>query len=470
MRSLVAVALLGTGCAQLLSIDETTGPSAAIELERVSVGSTVTRGALALQTAPTFLVAGRSVAGTPGAAGVWTAGGAAASEVVYTAPDVPTPYQHALAMIAPRMKASFVAFEHPASMPAPSSAQLALDVQLPSAVAAGQAFKVIAVGAWTQHDLTGAEVPAPGAAALQATLPYSAFTGVTASPPARITHDDSVVVARYDGAALAAQLVVTPFDQSDATSTLSGTMLAVTPDTPVSATIDAATVVTRYGGIKPAVSAPQLGWQIVAAPGHDVGAAAGVRLIAGGIGATDTMFSSTFANPFLQLGWKPILAYTTSASRTYTLGGATVTLGASLTTLTDPTTGSTLDLPAALPTSIAVGGMAMTADGMLLAVDPTGPVDIAITADTTSSTWYSAEIDELAVVGSTATQTPVIAVSAPGATLTLPPNTLRRGHTYAVVARCFAGGYPNAGSGDLQTIALPLSSGSATSGVFTIAP
>jgi len=144
-----------------------------------------------------------------------------------------------------------------------------------------------------------------------------------------------------------------------------------------------------------------------------------------------------------------------------------VTLGGALTTLTDPAAAMTLDLPAALPTSIAVGGTALTADGMTLAIDPTGPIDVAITADNGSSTGTARGrrargrgIDRDADschLGLRAERDPHAAAQ----------HAAPRPH----VRRCCSLPHrrlPDAASGDLQTVALPLSSGSATSGVFTI--
>jgi len=113
---------------------------------------------------------------------------------------------------------------------------------------------------------------------------------------------------------------VPAFDQSEATNTLAGAMLMVTPDTPVSATIDAATVVTRYRAIQPPVAArSSRGRSSLRRPRHR----------RPGRRTPDLCehrrhrhaFSAMFSDPFTQLGWKPILSYTATSSRTYTLGG-----------------------------------------------------------------------------------------------------------------------------------------------------
>jgi len=198
MRWLAALAMFGTGCAQLVSIDDTSGPGAELELERVSVGSTVMHEPLALQTAPTFVISDRSgvhtVTGTPGAAGVWTTVSVGATEVVYTAPDVPTPYQHALAVVATKLRASFVAFEHPDPQPAPPTSQLALDVQLPSVYGPGQTFKVIAGRRMDAARPRRAGATATGAARCRERFRTRRSPASPPARPPRLTHDDTVVV------------------------------------------------------------------------------------------------------------------------------------------------------------------------------------------------------------------------------------------------------------------------------------
>ncbi|HUJ60779.1 MAG TPA: hypothetical protein VLX92_19890 [Kofleriaceae bacterium] len=470
MRGTLAL-LLATGCAQLLGIDETSGPkgAASLALDRVSVGATVVTAPLDLAAPPEFVLGdGSEVAGAAGEAGTWTTTSSGTAAMIYTAPDLPMPYQHDLALGA-AVQGNFIAFEHPDPRPAPG-ASIVLAVTLPGVYAAGESFEIAAIGAWTQHVLAGGELPTLGASQLSASIPYTSFTATTSSPPARIAMADAVLVLRYDGAALSGVFIAPPFDQSDTSDTLSGTMIAVTADTQLSAMIDPTTVATRFDAVVPAGSTPGLAWQLAAAPGYAAGVTTGVTLLSGAPAMTDTTFSGSYANPLATLGWKPALTYVASASRTVTLGGATVALGTELAMVVDPGAGLVLDLPAGLPTMTSLAGMPLTSDGMTLSVDPGQPLPVAITADKPDATLYHALVEELAVVGTSATQTPVIDLVGTSPMLTLPPNVLQRGHTYAIVASCVQGGYPNAGSGDLRTFALPLAIGSATSAAFTIAP
>jgi hypothetical protein len=262
---------------------------------------------------------------------------------------------------------------------------------------------------------------------------------------------------------------VAPFDQSDVTDTISGSMNPITADTPFDAAIDPAGLATRLGAARPAAtSAPGVAWSVSAAPGYSVGATAGVLLAAAPVAMTDTTFSASFGNPFAMQHWQPMLTYFGVAARAFTTGGAMVTLTSSLVAIVDPARGIQLKTVAAgLPTAIALAGTALASDGMTVSVDPTQAIAIDITADAASA-LYLAELDEIAVVGTSATRTPVVSVAGPATHLVLPPSVMQHGHTYVIVATCIGGGFANAASGDFQTFTLPVARGAATSGVFTL--
>lgn len=465
-----ALALVSTGCAQLFGLSDTSSSGrATLELRRVSIGATVVTGPLDLGTAvPTFEGATGNLPGMMTAPGTWSAGISGATGVVYTAPDLPTPFQHALELGTQITSADFVVLEHPNPKPAPASSWM-VDVTLPAPYAAGETLEILAIGAWTHHVLAGAELPAPGAPAISTTIPNASFVASAAGKPARITMQDQVVVVRYTAGLLSGAFIVPMLDQTDGSDPITGTMVAAAPDTPFDATISPTTVAGRFAAVHPASSGLAQSWFVVASPGHAQGVAAGVTLDGGAIAMADTSFSASVANPFAQLDWKPLLGYTTSETRTFMLGGAALGLTSSLTTIAAPAPGLVLDLPAGLATSVALGGTALDTDGMTVTVDPTKPVTVDITADRPNNTAYQVTLDEIAVVGASVTQTPVIAVTGTTPHLTLPANVVQRGHTYTLVAACVTG-YPNAASGDLQTVALPMTSSSVPSGVFTIAP
>src|SRR5262249_46129313 len=149
---------------------------------------------------------------------------------------------------------------------------------LSGAYAAGESIQVVVIGAWTGHVLAGTELPAVGTSAIAATIPYSAFLPLTASPAASITTDDVVVVASYTGSTLAGQLIVPPFAQSTSTDTLTGTMSPVTPTTPFDAHIDVAAAGARLTALPLPGSGLASSWQLIAAPGHALGILAGIAL------------------------------------------------------------------------------------------------------------------------------------------------------------------------------------------------
>ncbi|MGE5181476.1 MAG: hypothetical protein ACM31C_05420 [Acidobacteriota bacterium] len=471
----IAVALAcSAGCAQLFGIEETSsGASSTLELQRVSVGAMVATAPLDLAAAPSFLDATgtTAVTATSTAAGQWSAPVAMPLAAVYTAPDLPMPFQHALELGVATQRASFVAFEHPSPQPAPASTVM-VNVTLPGAYASEQTLQVLAVGAWTSHLLAGAELPAVGTAAIATTIPYASFQPVTASPAARITAQDVVVVLRYTGPTLTGQLIVPAFDQSTTSDTIMGTMAAVTPAAPFDAMIDPATAATRLAATMPASTTPAFRWELDAMPGYSAGALLGVRLDGASLAMTDTSIAKTYANPFLAQGWGAVLTYEASASRTYMIGTTPVALAASLAMyVADPQPGLVLDLPAALPKAIALAGQPLAMDGMTVTLDPTQPADVEVTIDNASaSSVYAVTLEEIALVGGTLMRTPVVDVAATGSHLVLPPNVLQPGHTYTLIASCVAGGYPNAASGDVQTFSLPASVGTASSAVFTVSP
>jgi hypothetical protein len=184
----------------------------------------------------------------------------------------------------------------------------------------------------------------------------------------------------------------------------------------------------------------------------------------------DTMFSSMFADPFATLGWQPILIYSAVSSRSFTVGGSTVTLSDVLTTYSDPAPGLTFDFPAGLPSSITLANTALATDGMTVSLDPSMTSPVGVTCDHPDVTYYEAALEEITVVGAAVTTTPVINLISTSSPLSIPADIMQRGHTYTVVAICGAGGYTGAAAGDFVTSSLPASIGQTTSAVFTVAP
>ncbi len=472
-RGLLLAALPLAGCAQLFGIDNTTGPGtgsgATLSIQRVSIGAAINKAPqdLSMQTASflvgdaTSLVPTTAVVSAPG---VWSADVADTPPVLFTLPDLPMGAQHLWALPSRAMKGNLIAFEHPNStMPSATSA-LSLNVTIPAY--AGEKLQVYAVGAWMEHVLAGAELPAANATTIATTIPYSMFTPATGSPAARITLADVVLVLRYTGATLAGVLQATPFDQTDGTDNIGGTMVAVTADKTLSIPLPT-DLTTRYQAVRPAVGAPASSWNVTAAPGESLGLATGVSLLSGAPAATDTMVTGMFGDPFDSLGWPAVFSLSTSASRTYTLNTIPVTLSASLSVKVDASA-TTAPLDAGLPNTILVGTTMLNSDGQMLTVDQTTPVAVSFLSDKSMNTLYTANIYELVVNGMAIDRNLVIAATSTTPSFLFPAGTLQSGHTYVINAACFQGGFPNAAMGDLQTSSLPMAHGALDSAVFTV--
>src|SRR3984885_5507734 len=392
IKHIVVIALAGSGCAQVLGIDDTTGSGSAatLELQRASIGTSIVMAPLDLATAPTFFGAAEpdGLAATQPAPGTWGTALTDATDVVYTAPDLPLPFEHDFVIASSKTQANFLAFEYPSPQPAPASV-LMPDVTLHDAYAATQTIEVAAIGAWTQYTLSGTDLPMAGATSIAAMLPYASFTAITASPPAQITMQDTLLVLRYTGTNLTGVFQVPSFDQTDGTDPVMGAMNAVVPGTLFDATIDPTTLGTRFDALKPSDSGLTMSWRLDASPGYTVGATTGVQLGGAAIGPTDQTFSSSYTNPFDSLQWQPMLSYSASETRNVVLGGATATLQASMLSIVDPASGLILDSPAGLPTMITIDQTPLTTDAMTVTLDPTTPLEVDFMSDVATSTFYA---------------------------------------------------------------------------------
>ncbi len=465
-----AIAIVCSGCAQLAGIKDTTGPSGQISLslDRSYVGAAIVTQPLDLAMPPVVILPSSTVTMTAGAPGQWSARASSAQGVLYTGTDLPTAYQHELDLGATQ-RATEIVYGDPGAQPPPANAMLMLNVTLPGTYAATQTLEVLAVGTWAQHALGPGEVPALGASTSTPTLAYSSFLPMTnQSPLVAITMADQVLVLRYTGQTLTGQLIVPPFDQTGM-DPITGTMAAVTPNTPFDATIDPMAVATRLGTVQPAGSAFASSWRLDASPGYALGTTLGVELDGASLVQTQTSIATSYANPFASLKWKPILTYTCSSSRTFMVGSTQVTFASTMTQQVDPASGLKLDLPVALPQSVSLAGTPLATDGMTATVDPTTPLDVSVTTDGMPADVYALGLIDLVSSGSTVMTVPVIQLYSLGTDFTLPPNVLQAGHTYVLRAGALAGGNTNAATGDLETFTFPASYGIATSGVFTVA-
>lgn len=500
MRVVMAALVASAGCAQVLGLDETSGLDAnadlaSLQIQRVSLGATVVRSPQDLSSqAAVFLQdngAGGFVA-VPGTLGgdaldTFTADVPGTPPVAFTLPDtsIDTKITNRLwALPARQQRGLLVVSEHPGATPPVATSQLGVMATLPSAYVASESFYVQAVGAWSQFPLGPTNLPAPatGATAITTTIPYDTFTPMTASPIARITSADVVLLLRYAGNRLTGVLQA-QFDQTDGTDPLSGTMAAVPATEPLTATLAPATFSTRFSAVRPAVSGLGLTWRITAAPGWSIASDQGVVLHDGTLTPMDTMVSEMFSNPFESLDWRSVFTFSALSTRThmFTQGTTTVpvSLEARLRTLAAvaPATPIPVDMPCGLPTTIRANLVMLATDGMTLPVAPDAPVSVEVLVDRPSNTLYQMIVVELGIstTGTTSgvtrkTVLELLTTSGPtgSATFTIPPGVLAVGTSYYVKVRAFQGGFTEAASGDLQTVSLPFSVGSFDSAVFTV--
>jgi hypothetical protein len=475
-RGFVVGMLALTGCAQLFGIDETTSPGAGsgvtLSIDRVSIGATVAHAPQDLTNQTAQFLVGDATSLVPNSA-VISAPGTWSSDIPtgtpfaqFTLPDFPMGATHLWELPSRAMKGSLVALEHPNAAAPADTSQIALNVtNLPPYN--GELLRVYSVGTWMFHNLAGAEVPALMATSVAATIPYNMFSPVSSAvTPTKITASDVVLLLEYTGSALTGVLQATPFDQTDATDTISGAMTAVTNDKTLTVPLPT-DLVTRYSGVRPAVGTPGISWSIAAAPGAMVGNSVGPQLLAGSPAMGDTMISTMYGDPFESLGWPAIFTLNTSATRTFTLNAVAITLSASLTKFSDAAMNDG-ELAAGLPTVILVGTTQLNSDGQMVTVDPLAPVTVSFLADKPTNTLYVADVYELVVNGAAIDRNLVTSAVATDPSFVFPAGTLKTGHTYVIRAACYLGGHTAAASGDLQTNSFPIARGLLDSGVFTV--
>jgi hypothetical protein len=480
MRFLPCGLVLLAGCAQLFGLDDTKAASgASLQLQRVSIGSSVVTSPLDLSSQmatfwvpatgdPSILVATPAV---QSATDTWTADVQGVPFDLFTLPDLPKPLQHLWELPVANVKGAFNVFEHPNPTPPPANATEMLSVTLPSAAAVGESYYVEVIGAWTYHALAGAEIPVPPAMTISTSVPYASFAPMTPSPPARIAAEDTVVVLRFTGATLSG-VYQTAFDQSDTMDAISGTMVAVTADQKVQAPIDPNALATRYTAARPAVASLALSWVVSAAPGASVGAATGTQLAAGGIMMTDTMVLGLYGNPFESLGWPALFTVSSSESRTFMFNGMPITLGANTRLVADAASTTMVDFAAPMPEQVDLDDNQLTVDGQSVTLDPSMPHTIKMLTENRPASVYALDLVELSATmpGGQSSETTVLHSLSSQPTFTIPPSILQSGHTYIPVVTTVASDYSGAASGDLTVRTLPAASATFTGGVFTVGP
>jgi hypothetical protein len=486
MRCLPALLLLAaSGCAQILGIDETSSPNVdpsrvSLTMQRWSIGASVVKNPQDLSAEMAdFLVddGAGSYAKLPGERTTVDMFSAAlptgTPPVLFSLPDLPTPYLRLWAQPARDRRGVFAAFEHPNPEPPLPSSAFMLTASLPSPYVGNESFRIEAIGAWMAGNVAPNQLADGLSTTITATVPYTSFGRLTNSPAARITSADTVVLERYVGNQLTGVYQLPPFDQTDGTDPINATVSPVPANLPLTAMIMPATYTQRYSAVRPAVTGLAQSWSVNAAPGWSIGSSAGPRLHAGVAAMTDTMVSTMFGNPFDGSGWRSLFQFSTSASRTHMFQGMfALGLSASMYTVTEPGTSTLmLDLPAGLPINIRANQIPLSIDGMMVTLDLSKPVEVDAITDKPNSTLYLVTLYEVALTAdSMGVERKIVvdALTTGEPKLRLPPDLFQVGHSYYFDFRTMQGGFTNAATGDLQTLVLPYSVSRADSAVFQV--
>ena len=480
---LSALLVGATGCAQIFGINNTTSPDVGpsevtAQLQRVSIGATVVKTPydLSKQTGKFLVENGAGdlmqvpamVLGTDTFAATIPTG---TPPVLFTLPDAPIPYLRLWSAPSRVQKGNFLAYEHALAADPSATAAITVSVNLPTPYMASEALRVEVIGAWTGHTLAGAELPAAAATAINTTIMYSLFPSFVGAAPKKISTDDVVLVERYLGNQLTGYYKPPPFMQSES-DTISGDMMAVTPDQPLSAAVTPMAYTQRFAAVRPAVTGGGTSWALTAAPGYAYAASAGVKLHAGAVAATDTMINTMYANPFDSLGWHPLVFISSAQARTFSFSGVMTSLGANMYTAAEAGTGLTFDMPAGLPITMRVNQMPLTIDGAMLPLDLTMPVEFDAQFDRTNNSAYQMTLWEMVLSADMmrVENHPIVDAITSGDSpkFRLPPELLMVDHYYFVTFRSMKGGLTGAATGDLQTVTLPISVAAADSAVFKV--
>jgi hypothetical protein len=494
MRRLPALLpIAACGCAQLFGIDETSGPNVdplrvSLSMQRYSVGASVSKNPLDMSMQSAEFLVDDGAGGFTRLPGELTGTDTYSAElptgtppVLYTLPDLPTPHKHMFATPNRDHRGVFAVFEHPNPAPPLPSSSIRLMATLPSAYASNESFRIEAIGAWMARGLASMELPAPDMmqTAINTTLPYTSFVRTTASPAARITSQDVVVLLRYVGNLLTGVYQVPPFDQTDGMDMITANLLVVPANKPLSAMATPAAYEQRFTAVRPSVTGLSQGWLVNAAPGWSIGASSGPRLHAGSITPpmmppqpATAMVTTNFGNPFESLDWRSVFLFTVTASRTYMfMGTLALGLSAQLYMVTEPTGTVTLDMPAGLPINIRANQVPLSLDGMMVMLDLTKPVEVDAITDRPNATFYLVALIEVApsMDGMSATRTVLLDVATTGEPkVQIPPELFQVGHYYYFDVRSVQGGFTNAAMGDFVTYKLPYSVSRADSAVFQV--
>ncbi len=481
---LFVASLSAAGCAQVFGLDETSAipdPGVTLKMTRVAVGATVVTEPMNLATSSaTFLVTDgaepsglRKLPANLLPPDTWQVDlPEGASNAIRYSFDGEAFVRH-LVLPAKATQQSHVFLGKPRNDPAPAAAQISFSASsfTPAFTAQDQLFW-FAAGAWSQRQLTGAELPGAGATTWSSpAIAYSSMPTLTGGPLERITTDDSTMILRYSGSQLVGRMQLPVFNMIDGANPLAAQMVAIDRDQTAAFTVDS-TIGTRLSTPVPPFSAGlSLSWTINASPGASYGLTAGPRLLSGAVAPAtgNVIINQNYGNPFA--GWPSVLSWTASATRTYTVAGAPLTLTARMTNVLPPPTAvaTAVGIPVSMPTLITVQGALLNNDGTTVSIDRAKSVNISFLADMPPADLFAITLNEVVVTGGVATLVPRFQSHGRQPSWTVPGDVFEAGtRYYSVRATCFAGGFPNLINGDLSQRQLPLASAFIDGPVFSV--
>jgi len=503
--SFVACTVVVAGCAQILGLDNTSGPGMQVtpdappgtvnlHVVRRSIGATVVDNPADLTGLPMarWLVddgAGgyTSVAATLLGTDTWEGAiptGTPAIEFTMGS-DYPDEYRRMVAIPQRDIKYLYGIDEHPDPQPIPSPAEsFTATMSLTSAYATGDSFYIEAMGGWGYHGFTGAELPAPdmGAVTVSAGETYGPYNGTTGAgfvawsgrPLNAITMADTLVGLHYRGNQLFEAGEFPAFAEPGAPATITTSMNAVTT-APLAVTVHPTAVTTRLGATRPAGATVSLSWAVVAAPGYQTANGIGPTLNSGTPAAgSDVAITAPYGNPFASRNWPAMFEWVSSNARSVTItGGGTAysAISGGLQDFSMVSSGLDLATPAPLPITISINGTALVTDNMTIALDPTKTVTLALDQDTNDPvTIYQFNVYNMVLDPMTNAWTThiVYVVSSATKSIAIPSDVFVAGKTYMVRGHCIVNGYPGLPQGDFTQRQLPMSLGYLDGGIFSV--
>ena len=490
----VALALLGSGCAQLFGIDTTTGGGGdahptvvSMQVQRITVGPTVTRTPEDVSglTASYFVDDATDPSGirrvpatvSPTAPDTWTADiptGDPPIEVALGA-DYPDKFRRLYAFPQRTMKLLYGIYEDPNPVVPVAGSTIKATITLPTAIAAGEAFQLYSMGAWAYHPFSAAEL---GMATTQisAVIPYdtTAFSSTSGRPIRKIGTADQVLALRYvTNYDLTGSAEFTPFSLVDGGQAAIAATMAANPHAALDVHLAPATTASRLAKPAPAGVTVAMAWSVNAAPGYEIANSTGPMLQHGDVLATDTgVITAMFGNPFTSKGWHSTFLWSSNKSRTYTIPSLNVpaTLYTGINDIDEVAPGLTFDAEAPIPVLVSINQMPLTTDGNTIPLAASKSVELTMVADKTDALFYQWNVYEVrANAANTAAELHVAYVAlATEPKVTLPNDVFVAGKTYQIRAHCVKGGYPSFAEGNLWNRSLPYSVGFLDAGIFTV--